>query len=58
MIRTIIIAGISIAVIAAVAYHKGWLSPKGEKVYENAKEAILEKSGEVVNKGREMINKQ
>jgi hypothetical protein len=57
MIRTIIIAGISIAVIAAIAFHKGWLSPKGEKMYQNTKEIIMQKGGEAVKKGKEIIDK-
>jgi hypothetical protein len=57
MIRTIIIVVISIAVIATIAYHKGWLSSKGEKVYENTKEKIVKQGSNVLKKGKELIEK-
>ncbi len=51
MVKTLFIAAITIIIIiAAVAYQQGWLSRKGERLYDNAKQGILDKGKEVLQK--------
>ncbi len=50
MVKTLFIAAITIIIFAAVAYQQGWLSRKGERLYDNAKQGILDKGKEVLQK--------
>lgn len=56
MIKKIIVSLIVIAVAATVAYQMGWLSWKGERVYEKTKDAVLEKGEKVIEKGKDAID--
>jgi len=56
MIKKIIVSSIVIAIAATVAYQMGWLSRKGEKAYDNTKESILEKSEDIIDKGKDVLN--
>lgn len=40
MIKKIIVLLVVVAIAATVAYQMGWLSYKGEKAYENTKDAV------------------
>ena len=40
VIKKIIILLVVVAITATVAYQMGWLSYKGERAYENTKEAV------------------
>lgn len=56
MIKKIIVSSIVIAIAATIAYQMGWLSRKGEKAYDNTKESILEKSEDIIDKGKDVLN--
>lgn len=57
MVKTLFIAVIAIIVFAAVAYQQGWLSRKGERLYDNAKQGILDKGKEAFQEGKEALQK-
>ena len=40
MIKKIIVLLVVVVIAATVAYQMGWLSYKGEKAYENTKDAV------------------
>lgn len=50
MIKNIIFIFIIIAIGAAVAFQMGWLSSKGENVYEKTKESVVENSEKIIDK--------
>ncbi len=56
MLKKIIGLFIIIAIAATVAYQMGWLSWKGERAYEDAKDAVLEKGEKVIEKGKDAID--
>lgn len=56
MIKKIIFAIIILAIAASVAYQMDLLSYKGEDVYEDTKESVIEKGGELIEKGKEAID--
>jgi len=55
MIKKLIIAIVLIAIVATAAYQLGWLSYRGEKVYENTKDSVVEKGKEMLDKGQDAI---
>ncbi|MCG6938618.1 MAG: hypothetical protein LJE83_10690 [Gammaproteobacteria bacterium] len=55
MIKNIIFIIILIAIGATIAYQMGWLSSKGENVYEKTKESVVEKSEQVIDKTKDAI---
>lgn len=56
MVKKIIGLLVIIAIAATVAYEMGWLSWKGERVYEDTKDAVLEKGEKVIEKGKDAVN--
>ena len=56
MIKKIIFVIIVLAISASVAYQMDLLSFKGEDVYEETKESVIEKGGEMIEKGRDAID--
>jgi len=56
MIKKIIGLFIVIAIVATVAYQMGWLSWKGERIYEKTKEAVVEKGEKAIEKGKDAID--
>jgi hypothetical protein len=56
MIKKIIFTIIVLAISASVAYQMDLLSFKGEDVYEETKESVIEKGGEMIEKGRDAID--
>jgi hypothetical protein len=56
MIKKIIIAFAIVAIAATIAYQMGWLSYKGEDVYEKTKEAIVEKGEKAIDKGKDALD--
>ena len=56
MIKKIIGLFIVVAIAATVAYQMGWLSWKGERIYENTKDAVLDKGEKVIEKGKDAID--
>ena len=57
MIKTLFIAVIAIAVFAAVAYQQGWLSRKGEQLYDKAKQGIIDTGKDVIQEGKKALQK-
>jgi hypothetical protein len=57
MIKNVIIVLIIIAIGAAIAYQMGWLSGKGEVVYETTRDSVVEKSETIIDKTRDAIKK-
>jgi hypothetical protein len=55
MIRNIIFIFIVIAVGYAIAYQMGWLSYKGENVYDKTKESVVEKSEKIIDKTKDAM---
>ena len=55
MLGKVISTFIVIAIGASIAYQMGWLSRKGEKVYDNAKDRVVEKSEKVIDKTKDAI---
>ncbi|WP_455366092.1 hypothetical protein [Kaarinaea lacus] len=56
MLKKIIGLFLIIAIAATVAYQMGWLSWKGERVYEDTKDAVLKEGEKVIEKGKDAIN--
>lgn len=56
MIRKFIGLFIVVAIAATVAYQMGWLSWKGERIYEDTKDAVLDKGEKVIEKGKDAID--
>jgi Na+/citrate or Na+/malate symporter len=54
--KKIIFAVVVIAVVATVAYQMGWLSGDGEDVYEDSKEAVMEKGETIVDKAKDALD--
>ena len=57
MIKNIIFVLIVIAIGGAIAYQMGWLSSKGEKVYEKTRDSVVEKSETIIDKSRDAIKR-
>ena len=55
MIKNIIFIIIVIAIGATIAYQMGWLSSKGENVYDKTKESVVEKSEEIIDKTKDAM---
>ena len=55
MIKKIVIVAVFIAIVATVAYEMGWLSYRGEKVYDKTKDTVLEKGKQLVDQGKEAV---
>ncbi|WP_455203742.1 hypothetical protein [Kaarinaea lacus] len=55
MIKKIIAFFVLVAITATVAYQMGWLSRKGEKVYDATKESIMEKGEDMIDKGKDAL---
>lgn len=56
MLKKIIVSFVIIAISATIAYQMGWLSYRGEKMYEKTKEAVVEKGEKVIEKGKDAID--
>lgn len=56
MIKKIIFSIIVLAIASSIAYQMGWLSYKGEGMFEDAKDAVVEKGEKAIEKGKEAID--
>lgn len=55
MIRKLVFIFIVIAIGATIAYQLGWLSGKGEDVYDTTRESVIEGSEKIIDKTRDAI---
>ena len=55
MIKSIIFIIIVIAISATIAYQMGWLSNKGENVYDKTKESVVEKSEKIIDSTKDAM---
>lgn len=55
MIKNIIFIFIVIAIGYTIAYQMGWLSSKGENVYDKTKDSVVEKSEKVIDKTKDAM---
>ncbi len=55
MIKKLIGLFVVLAIVATVAHQMGWLSRKGEKAYDKAKDAVMEKSEEIVDNAKDAV---
>ena len=55
MIKKIIVAAVFLAIVATIAYQMGWLSYRGEKVYDDTKQTVIEKGKQIVDQGKEAV---
>jgi len=55
MIRKLVFIFIVIAIGATIAYQLGWLSGKGEDVYDKTRESVIEGSEKIIDKTKDAI---
>ena len=55
MIKSIILIIFVIVIGATIAYQMGWLSSKGENVYDKTKESVVEKSEEIIDNTKDAM---
>lgn len=53
--KKIITIVVVLAIGATIAYQMGWLSSKGEKAYDKTREAVIEKSEEIIDKTKDAV---